>query len=171
MSLGYEFQTPVRLVSRQCRWHVLHIVQTFYRTHVRFSVRDCTVLEDVMSAGAVGVFVPQPVRMPSRTVHPRLRLVDSGERVGADERTGLGARPSGVRTEASSSQAIRLTRWGRLVMTLMAALAVTILAVAVATTQLPSLPIHNAVARIQLANGLSSSQVHAGQLLLIPKLH
>jgi len=150
-----------------------------------------------MSAGAVGVFVPQPVRMPSRTVHPRLRLVDSGERVGADERTGLGARPSGVRTEASSSQAIRLTRWGRLVMTLMAALAVTILAVAVANsvgaagpqidhattvsagqtlsevaaTQLPSLPIHNAVARIQLANGLSSSQVHAGQLLLIPKLH
>jgi hypothetical protein len=81
-------------------------------------------------------------------------------------------------------------------MTLMAAVAVTILAVTVANsvgaaspqidhattvsagqtlsevaaTQLPSLPIHSAVARIQLANGLSSSQVHAGQLLLIPKL-
>jgi hypothetical protein len=40
----------------------------------------------------------------------------------------------------------------------------------VAATQLPSLPIHNAVARIQLANGLNTSQVHAGQVLLIPKL-
>ena len=161
------------------------------------NVRDCTVLEDVMSAGAVGVFVPQPVRMPSRTVRPRLRLVDSGQRVGPGERRPPGAYPSpGARADVLSSQAIRLARSGRLVITLIAAVAVTILAVAVANSvgaagaqidhattvsagqtlsevaarQLPSLPIHNAVARIQLANGLSSSQVHAGQLLLIPKL-
>jgi len=38
----------------------------------------------------------------------------------------------------------------------------------VAAVQLPSLPIPEAVARIQLANDLSSSQVHAGQSLLIP---
>jgi LysM repeat protein len=30
------------------------------------------------------------------------------------------------------------------------------------------LPTRDAVARIQLANGLNSSQVHAGQVLLIP---
>lgn len=38
----------------------------------------------------------------------------------------------------------------------------------VAAAQLPSLPIPDAVARIQLVNGLNSSQVHAGQSLLIP---
>jgi predicted Zn-dependent protease len=38
----------------------------------------------------------------------------------------------------------------------------------VAAVQLPSLPISDAVARIQLVNGLNSSQVHAGQSLLIP---
>jgi hypothetical protein len=40
----------------------------------------------------------------------------------------------------------------------------------IAATQLPSLSIHDAVARIQLANGLNTSQVHAGQSLLIPAL-
>jgi spore coat polysaccharide biosynthesis predicted glycosyltransferase SpsG len=40
----------------------------------------------------------------------------------------------------------------------------------VAATQLPSLPIRDAVARIQLANGLNASQVHAGQSLLIPAM-
>jgi hypothetical protein len=38
----------------------------------------------------------------------------------------------------------------------------------VAAVQLPSLPIPDAVARIQLANGLNTLQVHAGQSLLIP---
>jgi LysM repeat protein len=38
----------------------------------------------------------------------------------------------------------------------------------VAAAQLPGLPIRDAVAQIQLANGLNSSQVHAGQSLLIP---
>jgi hypothetical protein len=135
--------------------------------------------------------------MPSRTVRPKLRLVGSAGRVGPDEPVRPGTRPTaGRRADASVFRAIRLTRRGRLVMTLMAAVAVTILALAlansvgaagpqidhattvsagqtlseVAATQLPSLPIDNAVARIQLANGLSSSQVHAGQLLLIPKL-
>jgi predicted Zn-dependent protease len=82
-----------------------------------------------------------------------------------------------------------LTRRGRLVITLVATVAVATSVDAaapqidhattvsagqtlsqVAATQLPSLPINNAVARIQLVNGLSTSQVHAGQLLLIPAL-
>jgi hypothetical protein len=40
----------------------------------------------------------------------------------------------------------------------------------VAAEQLPRLPINEAVARIQLASGLNSSQVHAGQSLLIPAM-
>ncbi|SRR5674476_1129764 len=136
-----------------------------------------------MSAGAVGVFAPQPVRMPSRTTRPPLRLVGPGERAGP----GACAR---------SPRTARLTRRGRLVITLVATVAVATLAMVLATsgdaaapqidhattvsagqtlsevaaTQLPSLPINNAVARIQLVNGLSTSQVHAGQLLLIPAL-
>jgi hypothetical protein len=92
--------------------------------------------------------------------------------------------------------ATRLTRRGRLVVTLVATVAVVTLAVLLATSvdaaapqinyattvsagqtlsevaaaQLPNLPIHEAVARIQLVNGLSSSQVQAGQLLLIPSM-
>jgi hypothetical protein len=40
----------------------------------------------------------------------------------------------------------------------------------VAATQLPGLLINDAVARIQLVNGLNTSQVHAGQSLLIPAM-
>jgi len=87
-----------------------------------------------------------------------------------------------------------LTRRGRLVITLMTIVAAATLAMAVAATvdaappqidhvtvvsagltlseiaatQLPTLPINDAVARIQLANGLNTLQVHAGQSLLIP---
>jgi hypothetical protein len=112
--------------------------------------------------------------MPLRTNRPPLRLVGPDERVWAP--------------------ATRLTRRGRIVGTLLAALAVATLALLLATsvdaappqidhattvlsgqtlsevaaTQLPSLSTRNAVALIQLANGLSSSQVHAGQSLLIP---
>jgi hypothetical protein len=186
-----------------------------------------------MSAGAVGVFTPQPVRMrpltarrPLRLVGPHERVrpdhrarpherVGSGDRARPDERVGSGDRvrphervgsaglvrpasrvPAGKGAAAPSFQTIRLTRRGRLVITLMATVAVATLAVVlaaavdaaapvidhattvsagqtlseVAATQLPSLPIHNAVARIQLVNGLNTSQVHAGQLLLIPAL-
>ena len=38
----------------------------------------------------------------------------------------------------------------------------------VAAEQLPDLPLAEGVARLQLANHLSSTQVHAGQTLLIP---
>lgn len=40
----------------------------------------------------------------------------------------------------------------------------------VADAQLPQLPVTDAMARIQLANNLSSDQVHAGQSLLIPRV-
>jgi hypothetical protein len=121
--------------------------------------------------------------MPSRSTRPRLRLVGPDERGLPDE---LACAPALAAT--------RLTRRGRLVITIMAAAAVVTLALLpidpvgaaapeidhattvsagqtlseVAAVQLPSLPIPDAVARIQLANGLNTLQVHAGQSLLIP---
>ena len=120
-----------------------------------------------------------PVHTPSRTASPGLRLVGPGERVSAPTRP-----------------AIRLSRRGRLLITLtVAAAALSLTAVLttsvsaaspeidhattvsagqtlseVAVAQLPSLPVKEAVARIQLVNGLNTSQVHAGQSLLIPAL-
>lgn len=104
---------------------------------------------------------------------PQLRLVPTGER--------------------ASAPPIRLTRLGRLLRTA-AALAILLLfavtagnALAagqvrahtvtvesgqtlsqIAARDMPSLPTKEAVARLQLANGLSSSDVHAGQVLQVP---
>jgi LysM repeat protein len=120
-----------------------------------------------------------PVPSPSRAIRPRLRLVGPGERVSAP------VRPR-----------IRLSRRGRLLMTLMVAAAALSLIVVhmtsvsaavaqvdhattvaagqtlsdVAAAQLPGLPMDEAVARLQLANDLNSPQVRAGQSLLIPAL-
>ena len=147
-----------------------------------------------MSAGAAGVFAP---RMSSRSTRPPLRLVAPDERLPSHGPAYPGDRGSGrYQAAAPSNRTIRLTRRGRLVITLMAILALAALALALATSvsaagssidhatavsagqtlsevaaaQLPTLPINDAVARIQLANGLNSSQVQAGQLLLIPAL-
>lgn len=120
-----------------------------------------------------------PAPSPARVSRPPLRLVGPGERV------SMPALPR-----------IRLNRRGRLLVTLVlaaAALSLTVVlttsvsaaipqidhAIAVtagqtlsevAAAQLPDLPVGEAVARLQLANGLSTSQVHAGQSLLIPTL-
>jgi hypothetical protein len=123
--------------------------------------------------------------MPSRSARPRLRLVGPDERGLPDEFVCAPALP-----------ATRLTRRGRLAITIMAVTAVVTLALLpmdpvgaadpeighattvsagqtlseVAAVQLPSLPIPDAVARIQLANGMSTLRVHAGQSLLIPAM-
>lgn len=117
------------------------------------------------------VVLPEP--QPSR---PRLRLV-----------------PTGPDVEAASHP-VRISRRGRLVRTtaalgLLAALGWTTASAvtagasvpvrtvtvqygqtlsAIAVRELPDLPAREGVARIQLANGLSSREVHAGQVLTIP---
>jgi len=163
--------------------------------------------EDAMPTAIMPVLRPQPVRMPPRTARPRLRLVGPDDRgpehwidpkrwAETDEVVGPFEGDCG-----QTSVALRLTRRGRLFMTLMVTLTLAALAVVLATsvdaaalpmdapqirysttvsagqtlsevaaTHLPSLPIHEGVARIQLANGLNTSQVHAGQSLLIPGL-
>ena len=111
------------------------------------------------------------------------------ERFGPSQHLG---RSEGVLAKALPD--IQLTRRGRLLITFLATVAVFTLALVLATsvnaaapqidhattvsagqtlsevaaTQLPSLPIHEAVARIQLANGMNTSQIRAGQSLLIP---
>jgi len=136
-------------------------------------------MEDAMSAAVAWELAPAPGRMPSRAARPQLRLVGPGERALAPVR-----------------QATRLNRRGRLLVTLMVSVAGLTIAVALATSvnaaapqidhattvfagqtlsevaaaQLPGLPTNEAVARIQLANGLNTSQVHAGQSLLIPRM-
>jgi hypothetical protein len=133
--------------------------------------------------------------MSPRSTRSPLRLVAPDERVSPGEPRHPGDRlPAGYLVSVTSRQAIRLTRRGRLVITLMVTLAIAALALALATSvsaadsqidhattvsagqtlsevaasQLPALPINDAVARIQLANGLNTLQVHAGQALLIP---
>jgi hypothetical protein len=140
---------------------------------------------------AVGVLAPESFCVPPRAAHPPLRLVASNGTLSLGGRLGREERALG-----EGLPAIRFTRRGRLVITVMAAVAAATLAVVLATTvdaaapridhvitvpagltlseiaatQLPILPIQDGVARIQLANGLNTSQVHAGQSLLIPAL-
>ena len=132
-----------------------------------------------MSAAVAWELAPTPGRMPLRTTRPQLRLVLPGERAVAPMRAAL-----------------RLNRRGRLLITLTVLAAATTLGLMLATSvmasgpqidhattvsagqtlsevaaaQLPGLPINEGVARIQLANGLNTSQVHAGQSLLIPSM-
>lgn len=135
-----------------------------------------------MSAAVAWELAPKPGRMPLRATRPQLRLVLPGERAVAPLRLPT-----------------RISRRGRLFITLMVLAVAMTLALTLATsvlasgpqidappidhvttvstgqtlsevaaTQLPGLPINDGVARIQLANGLNNSQVHAGQSLLIP---
>jgi hypothetical protein len=129
-----------------------------------------------MSAAVAWELAPTPGRMPSRTARPQLRLVAPDERAFVPE--------------------TRISRRGRLLITLVVSAAALTLAVGfaasvnagapqidhattvfagqtlseVAAAQLPGLSINEAVARIQLANEMNTSQVHAGQSLLIPSM-
>jgi hypothetical protein len=113
---------------------------------------------------------------PSVPTRPRLRLVPTGAEV-EDGRgvVRLNRRGRLVRTVGAVALAGTL---GWTVTSAMAAGAVapahtvTVEAgqtlSAVAARELPDLPVREGVARLQLANGLSSSDVHAGQVLQIP---
>lgn len=98
-----------------------------------------------------------------------------------------------ARAARATEPPLRLTRLGRLVIALVIAAAIAVLGVGlagqlatassapravtvvagdtlseIAARELPGLPIADGVIEIQLANGLSSSQVSAGQALVIP---
>lgn len=126
---------------------------------------------------AAGYAVPLPTRRPSRQSPPRLVLV-----------------PTGAAVREVAQPALRLTRAGRFVLTstvLLVALVIAFVGLTggaaassapvtvtvkqgqtlsqVAAEHMGGTSIATAVAELQLANGLSSAQVQAGQQIVIPQ--
>ena len=137
---------------------------------------ETATMEDLMSAAVAWDVAPAPVRVPVRPARPRLVSV-----------------PTGPGVAVAPAAPLRLTRTGRLALTLTVIAAAVALAVVlfaggspatvidhsttvqpgqtlseVAVQQLPQLPMSEAVAQLQIANNLTGSDVHAGQTLLIP---
>ncbi|MEO7061051.1 MAG: LysM peptidoglycan-binding domain-containing protein [Lapillicoccus sp.] len=126
-----------------------------------------------------------PTDGPSRTP---LRLVPTGR----DARRGVQVRTA---APAAASPPVRISRFGRLFVSatvLVAAVMLTVTIVGagsaqagidhtvtvtsgqtlseIALRELPSLPMSEGVAQLQLANHLNTSEVHAGQALSIPHI-
>ena len=116
------------------------------------------------------------------TGRPRLVLVPTGAEAVREARAVRGTQPP-----------LRLTRFGRLVVSLLVAGVVSVLGVGlagqlasasgeprtvtvqsgqtlsgVAARELPELPVADGVVELQLANSLSTAAIHAGQQLVIP---
>ena len=133
-----------------------------------------------MSAAVAWDVAPAPLRVPVRPARPRLVAVPCGPQ--AQEQAPV-----------APSTSLRLTRAGRLAITATVAAVVLLLAITmfsggasatvidhsttvtsgqtlsdIAVRELPQLPVADAVARLQVANDLTSSNIHAGQTLLIP---
>jgi LysM domain len=132
-----------------------------------------------MSAAVAWELAPTPSRMPSHTVRPELRLVLPGERAIAQVRVATRINRRGRLLVTLTVLAAALSLGLMLASSVMASVpeidyATTVSAgqtlSEVAAAQLPGLPINEGVARIQLANGLNTSQVQAGQSLLIPSM-
>jgi hypothetical protein len=136
-------------------------------------------MEDLMSAAVAWDVAPAPVRVPVRPARPRLVSV-----------------PTGPEVVLAPATPLRLTRAGRLALTLTAVAAAVTLAIAlftggasataidhsttvqpgqtlseIAVQQLPQLSMAEAVAQLQVTNDLTGSNVHAGQTLLIPAVN
>ncbi|WP_162259406.1 LysM peptidoglycan-binding domain-containing protein [Phycicoccus sp. Soil803] len=135
-------------------------------------------MEDQMSAAVAWDVAPAPVRVPVRPARPQLVSL-----------------PTGTAVPEVPAAPLRITRAGRLALTLTVVVAAVALAVAlfsggasatvidhsttvgtgqtlseIATQQLPQLPMAEAVAQLQIANDLTGSDIHAGQTLLIPRV-
>lgn len=119
---------------------------------------------------------------PRPTGRPHLVSVPTGREA---VRTARGA--------GSAEPPVRLTRFGRLVVALLVAAVISVLAVGlagqiasasgeprvvtvqagqslsgIAARELPDLPISDGVVELQIANALSTTQIHTGQRLVIP---
>ena len=142
------------------------------------SPRLTATMEDLMSAAVAWDVAPAPVRVPARPARPQLVSV-----------------PTGPAVRKAPTTPLRITRVGRLALTLAVVVAAVALAMAlftggasatvidhsttvgagqilseIATQQLPQLPMAEAVAQLQIANDLTGSDIHAGQTLLIPRV-
>ncbi|MER7074033.1 LysM peptidoglycan-binding domain-containing protein [Terrabacter sp. NPDC000476] len=125
---------------------------------------------------------------------PRLVSVPTGREAGRTARAARIARdPRTAPAGRDARVPMRLTRFGRLVVSLLVASVVALLAVGlagqlasatgeprtltvqpgqtlsgIAARELPGLSRADGVLELQLANGLSTSQIHAGQQLVVP---
>ncbi len=140
-------------------------------------------MEDPMSAAVAWDVAPAPLRVPVRPARPRLVAVPCGPEARSE------------RARVAPAATLRLTRAGRLAITATVAAVVLLLAITVfsggasatvidhsttvtsgqtlsdiAVRELPQLPVADAVARLQVANDLTSANIHAGQTLLIPAI-
>lgn len=122
------------------------------------------------------MFSEVPPPEVARRLRPRLVLVPTGRAVGG-----------------AASASLRLTRFGRLVRAVLIAGAIAVAAAlmvgqlagaageprtitvergqtlsGIAARELPELPVREAVVELQLANGMSSPHVLAGQTLVVP---
>jgi hypothetical protein len=136
-------------------------------------------MEDLMSAAVAWDVAPAPARIPARPARP------SGPR--------LVSVPCGDEILAAPGAPLRLTRAGRLAITMTLVVVAVVVALGLATArasatvidhsttvragqtlseiaarELPQLPVADAVARLEVVNDLVSAEVHAGQALLIP---
>lgn len=135
-----------------------------------------------MSAAVAWDVAPAPLRVPVRPARPRLVAVPCGPQTREQARV-------------APATSLRLTRAGRLAITATVAAVVLLLAITmfsggasatvidhsttvtsgqtlsdIAVREFPQLPVADAVARLQVANDLTSANIHAGQTLLIPAI-
>ena len=133
-----------------------------------------------MSAIVLEAVRQQQTSEPRPTARPHLVLVPTGR--------------DAVRAAHVAQPPLRLTRFGRLVVALLVAAVVSLLAVGlagqlasasgesrtvtvtagqtlsgIAARELPQLSVSDGVVELQVANALSTTQVHAGQQLVIPR--
>jgi hypothetical protein len=141
--------------------------------------------EVTMSAIVLEVVRQPHTEEPARsqaTGRPRLVLVPTGPDAARAARTARATQPP-----------MRLTRFGRLVVALLVAAVVSVLGVGlagqlasatgeartitvrsgqtlsgIAARELPELTTSEGVVELQIANGLSTTAIHSGQLLVIP---
>jgi LysM repeat protein len=135
-----------------------------------------------MSAIVLEAVRQQQTSEPRPAARPHLVLVPTGRDAARAARAARAAQPP-----------LRLTRFGRLVVALLVAAVVSLLAVGlagqlasasgeprtvtvtagqtlsgIAARELPQLPVTDGVVELQVANSLSTTEIHVGQQLVIP---
>ena len=124
-------------------------------------------------------FALDPLALPERTAaptRPRLQLVPTGpDVVGRPVR--ISRRGRVARTVGALLVASALAWTGAAALAAGVAVPQHTVTVdagqtlsSIAAREMPDIPVHEGVAQIQLANGLSSSDVHVGQVLQIPAI-
>ncbi|MEW1955243.1 LysM peptidoglycan-binding domain-containing protein [Terrabacter sp. NPDC080008] len=152
---------------------------------------SAVVVEDVRQAGVERKARRHVEQGVGRGVERHLVLVPTGRDAVLARRAG--GRAADAERVCGAAPTMRLTRFGRLVRTVLVAGVIAVLGVGlagqlasasgdartitvhagqtlsgIAVRELPELSVTDGVVELQVANGLSTSQIHAGQQLVIP---